>query len=145
MKLLKTLSAATCITATMALMPSCNSSDEKKTDGTKMDSTTVKHDSTMTPAKPDNILVVVHKVKDFDIWLKAYDGEGKAKRMENGLIDRSLSRGIDDPNMVTVIFVVTDMAKAKARIGSEELKKLMMDAGVEGPPQISYFKIVDLY
>ena len=103
--------------------------DVVRSDDTKMD-------------QKDRIMVV-HKVKDFDAWLKVYDAEGKAKRAENGLVDRGLGRGIDDPNMVSIVFAVTDMAKAKARIASEELKKIMTDAGVEGPPQIIYYRLVD--
>jgi hypothetical protein len=88
-------------------------------------------------------VMVVHHVKDFDAWLKVYDGEGKAARAANGLVDRGLGRGTDDPNMVYIVFAITDMAKAKARVGSPELKKIMTDAGVAGPPQIIYYKMVD--
>ena len=137
MKLLKTLSAATCIAAAMALMPSCNSSDEKKTDGTKMDSTTVKHDSTMPPAKPDNILVVVHKVKDFDKWLPVFESDDSTQRA-NGLTRTVLGRGIDDPNMVLVGFKMADYDKAKALGSSAELKAKMEKGGVTGPPSMYY-------
>ena len=88
-------------------------------------------------------VMIAHKVKDFDAWLKVYDGEGESKRMENGLLDRGLARGADDPNMVYIVFAVTDMAKAKARMNSEELKTLMSGAGVEGPPKIFFYKIID--
>ena len=88
-------------------------------------------------------VMVMHKVKDFDTWLKAYDAEGKAARAANGMIDRGLARGVDDPNMVYIVFAVSDMAKAKARSNSPELKKLMTDAGVVGPPQFMYYKLVD--
>jgi len=88
-------------------------------------------------------VMVAHHVKDFKTWLKGYDAEGKKKRMENGLLDRGLAQGIDDPNMVYIVFAITDMAKAKARINSDELKKLMTDAGVDGPPEIFFYKLVD--
>ena len=88
-------------------------------------------------------VTVAHHVKDFDAWLKVFDGEGKAARAGYGLVERGLGRGIDDPNMVYIVFAITDMAKAKARIGSPELKKLMKEAGVDGPPQIVYYKLVD--
>ncbi|RTL58806.1 MAG: hypothetical protein EKK37_10810 [Sphingobacteriales bacterium] len=86
-------------------------------------------------------LMVAHHVKDFDAWLKVYDNEGKATRAANGLIDRGLARGVDDPNTVYVLFAVTDIAKAKARTNSPELKKLMTDAGVDGPPAINFYKL----
>lgn len=81
-------------------------------------------------------MMITHHVKDFDAWLKVYDNEGKTKRMEEGLIDRGLARGIDDPNMVYIVFAVTDMEKAKAAMGSEAKKKLMTDAGVDSAPQV---------
>lgn len=87
-------------------------------------------------------LLVVHHVKDFDAWLKVFDSEGKETRAGYGLIDRGIARGVDDPNIVHVIFAVTDMAKAKARVGSPELKKMMTDAGVDGPPTINFYRLV---
>lgn len=86
-------------------------------------------------------IMVTHHVKDFDAWLKVYDAEGKDKRKEQGLIDRVLARNVDDPNIVQLVFAIADMEKAKASIASEEKHKLMTDAGVDGPPQIVYFKL----
>lgn len=70
------------------------------------------------------------KVKDFDTWVKVYDSEGTATRAVNGWEDIVLGRGKDDPNMVHIVFGVTDMTKAKARSASPEFKKLMEQAGV---------------
>lgn len=88
---------------------------------------------------------VTHHVKNFDTWLKAYDGEGKDTRAANGLTDRSLARGMEDSNMVNVSFVVTDMAKAKARVASADLKKLMTDAGVDSAPEIIWYRLVQRF
>lgn len=101
----------------------------------------IRFDST-TNATKDRV-IIAHRVKDFDTWLKAYDSETRKTRMEHGFTDRGLARGIDDPNMVYVIFAVTDREKAKARASSEELKKLMMDAGVEGAPEVFWYTVVD--
>lgn len=90
-------------------------------------------------------VLIKHKVKDYNAWLKVFDeGEGAAKRKENGLLDRGLGRGVDDPNMVYIVFAITDMDKAKARMNSPELKKLMMDAGVEGTPEFHFYKLVEM-
>jgi hypothetical protein len=86
---------------------------------------------------------VTHKVKDFDAWLKVFDNEGTANRATQGLIDVVLARGIDDPNMVCLVFDIKDMDKAKASIMSEDKKKLMMSAGVEGTPKIEFFTSAD--
>ena len=88
-------------------------------------------------------LLVTHKVKDFDDWLKVYDAEGKATRAGEGLVDRVLARDIENPNIVHIVFAVTDMDKAKAAINSEAKKNLMMSAGVEGRPTIEYYKRAD--
>ena len=88
-------------------------------------------------------LMVTHRVKDFDAWLKVYDAEGIVKRMEEGFIDRGMARSMDDPNMVALVFAVTDMKKAKTNINSEAKKKLMMDAGVEGTPEMFFYKLTD--
>lgn len=82
---------------------------------------------------------LTHKVKDFDAWLKVYDAEGKDKRMSEGMVDAALGRGIDDSNMVKIVFDITDMAKAKAAIASDEKKKLMQSAGVIGIPDIKFY------
>ena len=82
---------------------------------------------------------IVHKVKDFDTWLKGFDAEGPATRAANGMNDMVLGRGVDDPNMVHVVFDVTDIAKAKARVNDPALKKIMIDAGVIGIPTITFY------
>jgi hypothetical protein len=87
-------------------------------------------------------VAVSHHVKDFDVWLKAYDSEGAATRSANGLIERGIARNLYDSNTVSVLFEVSDMAKAKARMSSPELKKIMTDAGVDSPPTIRWYKLI---
>lgn len=86
---------------------------------------------------------ITHKVKDFDAWLQVFDNEGSANRASQGLVDVALGRGIDDPNIVTLVFDIRDMAKAKASILSEEKKKLMISAGVEGTPTIRFYSTAE--
>jgi quinol monooxygenase YgiN len=90
-------------------------------------------------SKEKSWVVVTHKVKDFDTWLKVFDKEGTAARAAQGLIDVVLSRDIDDPGIVHLVFDIKDMAKAKASLFSEEKKKLMTSAGVVGPPKFEFF------
>ena len=85
-------------------------------------------------------VAITHKVKDFDAWLKVFDAEGSAKRASDGLVDVVVARGVQDSNLVHIVFDITDMAKAKASMNSAEKKKLMMSAGVEGTPKIEYYK-----
>ncbi len=96
-----------------------------------------------SPKEFKDRLRVGHKVKDFDAWLKVYDAEGAATRLANGLIDRSLSRNIEDPNMIYITFAVSDMAKAKARLDDPALKKIMTDGGVISKPVIDFYTSVE--
>ena len=90
-------------------------------------------------SKEKQWVLVTHKVKNFDEWLKVFDAEGTATRASFGLIDVVLSRGVDDPNIVHLVFDIKDMAKAKARMKDPALKKIMMDGGVVGEPKIEFY------
>jgi hypothetical protein len=96
-----------------------------------------------SPRKYPEGLLVSHHVKDYDAWLKLFErSEGKEIRAEHGLIDRGIARDFYDPNMIYVMFEISDMAKAKARMASPELKKIMADSGVDTPPTMRWFKVV---
>ena len=90
-------------------------------------------------SKEKQWVLVTHKVKDFDAWLKVFDAEGPATRATYGLTDVVLARGLNDSNMVHIVFDITDLAKAKARTKDPALKKLMTDAGVISAPQIEFY------
>lgn len=90
--------------------------------------------------KPGEYAEISHKVKDFDAWLKVFDGEGAATRAKDGIYDGVLARGIDDPNFVYLVFKITDLAKAKAALDKPSRQKTMQDAGVIGKPEIYFGK-----
>jgi len=87
-------------------------------------------------------LAISHHVKDFGIWMKAFDAEGDSARRANGLITRGIARNLYDSNTLSILFEVSDLAKAKARVSSPELKKLMTDAGVDSPPTTRWYKLI---
>ena len=87
-------------------------------------------------------MAISHHVKDFTTWMKAFDAEGDSARRANGLITRGIARNLNDSNTVSILFEVSDMAKAKARATSPELKKIMTDAGVDSPPTTRWFKLI---
>jgi len=87
-------------------------------------------------------MAITHHVKDFEAWKKVFDAEGDSVRRANGLITRGIARNLQDSNTVSVLFEVSDMAKAKARASSPDLKKLMTDAGVDSPPTIRWYKLI---
>jgi hypothetical protein len=99
----------------------------------------IRSDSSESPTN-DRVLIS-HKVKDFDAWFKVYSAEGRTARAGYGLVERGMGRDLDDPNLIYIVFAVTDKEKANARMASEELKTMMTEAGVEGPPSIVYYTI----
>ena len=84
---------------------------------------------------------VAHHVKDYDAWLKSFDAH-TSDRVANGLVEGIIGRDVNDPNMVYVTFEVTDLEKAKARMASAEVKKIMADGGVDSPPTIRWFRVI---
>jgi len=87
---------------------------------------------------PGDYAEVIVKVKDFDSWMKVFDGEGAEMRAKDGLQDGVLARGIDDPHLVYLVFKITDLDQAKAAMTKPARKKLMQKSGVMGEPQL-YF------
>lgn len=89
-------------------------------------------------------IMVTHKVKDWDAWKKSFDSH-KQVRLDAGLLDRAIGYEAGDNHIVTVVLGVSDMAKAKAFMASKDLKDKMAEAGVEGPPTIFMYTVVQKY
>jgi hypothetical protein len=87
---------------------------------------------------PSDYAEVTLKVKDYDSWIKVFDGEGAAMRAKDGLMDGVLARGIDDPNLVYLVFKITNLEQAKAALINPARKKLMQKSGVMGEPVIFF-------
>ena len=97
-----------------------------------------------SPIDQTNRLMMTHKVKDWDAWKKEFDSH-KQVRIDAGLIDRALGHDINDNHQATIVFAVTDLAKAKAFLQSQDLKDRMEKAGVEGKPTSFFYNIVKMY
>lgn len=98
-----------------------------------------------TAAITQTIRVMIRShVKDWDAWKKAYDSHLQ-KRTEAGLTQRVLAHTAGDTHMVTLVFAVADLDKAKAFTNSQDLKDRMKEAGVDGPPDIYFYKVVQRY
>ena len=115
------------------------SKEEASTDSTTVESTT----NAVTPevntivTTPQNMMVVTHKVSDFEKFKTSYD-EHDSLRLANGIHSFVIGRGIDDPNMVLVAVKCDDMAKAKAFAKDPGLKAAMQKGGVVGAPTIMF-------
>ena len=82
-------------------------------------------------------MLVQHQVKDFSEWKKAYDSNADM-RSTNGELSDQIYRDASDPNKLTIVFKWDSVENARKFAQSPELKTAMEQAGVEGPPNISY-------
>lgn len=126
------------VAATALLLGSCNSGKDKKAEENKTDSTV---STTVTPSGPSSIMIVRHKVTDYAKWKPAYDAHDSA-RLANGLHSYVVARGVEDSNTVLIAMRMDDVNKAKAFSAMPELKDVMKNAGVVGPPMIDYLESV---
>ena len=76
-----------------------------------------------------------HPVSDFASWYEGYKNAADF-REKNGVTAGKVYQNADDPNDVTVVHDFATADEAKAFVGNEELKKIMMEIGVAGPPTI---------
>ena len=92
----------------------------------------------MTNTQHTNDNLTVHfKVKDFNAWRTGYNGNEKG-RVSAGMTNGKVFRSADDPNEVVVLQDVSDVAKARAWLGSDDMKALMQKNGVLGSPTIRF-------
>jgi hypothetical protein len=80
-------------------------------------------------------MFVRHRVKDYATWKPMFNNHEGVRQMY-GLNSFTLHRDADDHNMITINFRISNIAKAREFINSENLRETMRLAGVEGQPQI---------
>jgi hypothetical protein len=130
--------------ATLVLCYSCGSNESSKTEATTDTSTaaTPAASSPATPAStttttPTAMMVVMHKVKDFNKWKASYDAHDSL-RLASGIHNYVVGRGVKDSSMVLVATKVDDMGKAKAFGKGADLKQAMQKSGVVGAPTMKF-------
>jgi hypothetical protein len=84
-----------------------------------------------------DFLTVMHECKDFPAWKKVYDADA-SRRVAAGLTEIHVLREHDNPNLVALMFGVSDVAQAKAFTGSPELGAAMQTAGIIGTPRMRF-------
>ena len=82
-------------------------------------------------------VIISHRVANYTTWKKAFDGH-ETKRTEAGIIGRAVNQQADDGNQVVIYLQAENAGQLKAFVNSEDLKAVMKDAGVQGPPQFSF-------
>jgi hypothetical protein len=81
------------------------------------------------------LMVVQHPVKDFDAWRVEYD-KAQPIRDRHGVMDATVFRNCDEPNLVTGLHWFSSVDEAQAFADDPDLKDAMARSGVIGPPRI---------
>jgi hypothetical protein len=92
---------------------------------------------TNTKQHTNENLTLHFKVKDFKAWRTDYNGNEKS-RLSAGITNGRVFHSADDPNDVVVLQDVSDVAKARTWLDSEDLKTAMQKSGVLGSPSIRF-------
>jgi hypothetical protein len=82
-------------------------------------------------------LTIHHKVTDYTAWRKGYDAHEQNRRSA-GITNGRVFRSAEDPNDVVVLQDVTDLAKARTFVASEDVKAAMQKSGVIGSPSVRF-------
>ncbi len=85
--------------------------------------------------------IVKHKVADYARWKPIFDADG-ANREIGGSKGGQLLRSADDPNEVVLLFE-WDQEQARQYSQREEVRARMQEAGVLGPPDISFLEEIE--
>jgi hypothetical protein len=92
----------------------------------------------MTNTNHANENLTIHlKVKDYATWRTGYDG-GEKSRLSAGITNGRVFRNAQDQNDVVILQDVADVAKARAWLGSDDLKAQMEKSGVVGSPNVRF-------
>ena len=136
-------------TAMVFFLISCGgggSEGKSNTGTTTSDTSTETATTAPTPTNtsvttPHNMMIAMHRVKDFAKWKASYD-EHDSMRLANGVHSFIIGRGLLDSNMVFVVLKVDDVNRGKAFAKNPSLKQAMQKGGVVGPPIITFVTIV---
>jgi hypothetical protein len=92
----------------------------------------------MTNSQHANENLTIHiKVKDYGTWRTGYD-EREKSRVSAGITNGRVFRNAQDPNDVVILQDVADVAKARAWLGSDDMKATMQKSGVVGSPNVRF-------
>jgi quinol monooxygenase YgiN len=87
-------------------------------------------------------MIVRHRVANFETWKQVFE-EMEGARKAHGWIGYELHRDAADPNVVTIVNHMKDLAGAKAYGASPELRAAMAKGGIQGPPELFFLDDVE--
>jgi hypothetical protein len=77
------------------------------------------------------VVIVEHRVKDFDHWKPFFTNDAERQR-KAGFTKWMIGRSIDDPDDVIVVAECNDLDKAKEVYSDPEVGEIVKKAGVVG-------------
>jgi heme-degrading monooxygenase HmoA len=86
-------------------------------------------------------LLVRHKVKDYAKWKPVFDKHATTRKASGSKGGR-LFRNADDPNETVILFEWDNLDKARKFAQSEDLRKVMEEAGVSDKPDVYFLEEV---
>jgi heme-degrading monooxygenase HmoA len=90
------------------------------------------------------VLVVHHRVRDFDAWKPVFD-EHETSRREHRARRHWVYRTADDPNDVIVAVEFVSAEDARAFLEDPSLREAMQRGGVEGEPDVHLRERVEAF
>lgn len=97
----------------------------------------------MTGQEPSTyVLAINHAVADFEKWKSVYDTNPPTTA--GGAKFSRLNRGIDNPNLVTVVAGFDSLDTLKHFVADPQLKDAMHEAGVLGEPRFEIYEEVEV-
>ncbi len=82
------------------------------------------------------IIIVQHKVRDYDTWKSAFDEHGDVRR-RHGATGHELYQGLDDPNEITIVSHFPSAAGRGVR-RRPVAEQAMEQGGVTSEPRITW-------
>lgn len=143
MQSLKSYNKFLCALGALFLL-SCNNSDKTTAETNAGDTTTTTTANTSVNTivtTPENLMIVRHKVADYDKWLATFESADSMKAA-HGLHNDVVGRTLDDTNVLVVATTADDMAKAKAFGSSAELRQAMQKSNVISKPTMNFMTTV---
>ena len=83
-------------------------------------------------------MIVRHRVANFESWKKVFDSMKDLRNSQYNWLGSEVLRDDADPNLVTIINRVKDVASAKRYGASADLKEGMAKAGVISAPDVTF-------
>ena len=87
-------------------------------------------------------VVVDHKVKDYAKWKPAFDDHSNTRR-KSGSKGGTLFHASGEPNHIVILFEFDKKENATNFYESEDLKKVMQEAGVLGKPDVLFAEKIE--